>query len=283
MKETMKMVTDQFGMGKDLVFEQEPVEAPAPAPEPDVPATPEQELESVSQEVAAPVEQEIKPVKESRAATNFKALKSEAARLAKERDDMKALLEQYQQQQRNTSEQKQTTPVSDDIEIDADAYAEGKQIKKLLEEMRSIKKDLQQSRAQTHNIAVKASLIAEHPDFERVVTKENLTALELSYPHLARSINVSDPYTAGKACYDLIKQFGIDQDEAPDTQITKAMIAQNLAKPKPAAAMKGGRATNESTMGRASEFYTGELTDQMKKQFHKEMVDAMKGYGGYKP
>ncbi len=279
MKETMKLVTDNFGNGTDLVFEQEAAVPEQPvAQEPtDTVSEPEPETPIAQAQSTPEPEHESKP---TRSASNFKALKEQTARLAKERDEMRALLEQMQQQR---IAQPQQSSMTDDIDIDPDAYAEGKHVKKLVSEIRSMKEELSKSRAQTQAMAIKATLVAEHPDFEKVVTRENLTALEVTYPHLAKAINTNDPYTAGKACYDLIKQFGIDQDDAQESTITKAIIAQNMAKPKVAPAVKGGRPTNESTMGRASEFYTGELTDQMKKQFHKELQDAMKGYGGYKP
>lgn len=281
MKETMKMVTDQFGVGRDLVFEQEAV-----APETNGISEPEQpEIAQAAPEVQqepAPVEQP--PVKETRSSSNFKALKAEAARLAQERDEMRQRLEQLERQRTAQSyEQKPTPSVSDDIDIDPDAYAEGKHIKNISRQMKSMQQELERSRAETQRMAIKAALVSEHPDFDRVVNPENLKALELTYPHLARAINVNDPYAAGKACYDLIKQFGLDQNEVEATEVTKALISQNLAKPKTAAAVKGTRPTNESTMGRASEFYQGDLNDQMKKQFYKELQDAMKGYGGYKP
>lgn len=285
MKETMKMVTDQFGVGKDLVFEQEPQ-----APESNGVSEPEQSEiaeaapESVDQHIQEQAIEEPKPIKETRNASNFRALKAEAARIAQERDEMRQRLEQLERQQRY--EQKppqQPAPVSDDIDIDPDAYAEGKHIKNISRQMKSMQQELERSRAETQRMAIKAALVSEHPDFDKVVNPENLKALELTYPHLARAINVNDQYAAGKACYDLIKQFGLDQNEIEATEVTKAMISQNLAKPKSGAAVKGTRPTNESTMGRASEFYQGDLNDQMKKQFYKELQDAMKGYGGYKP
>lgn len=286
MKEKLTMVTDQFGVGKDLVFEQESEPTPQPQPDleasstPSVPNDEVQAAETEQEQVEQPVEK--KPAK-SHSASNFKTLKSEAARLSRERDEMKALLEQYQNQARAPQPQQSYQSPQEDFDIEADAYAEGKHIKTLSKQLKEIKQELERTRSHTQGMAVKAALVSEHPDFDRVVTPDNLKALEISYPHLAKAINVNDPYVAGKACYDLIKQFGLDQDDAQETEITKALIAQNSSKPKPAAAVKGTRPTNETAMGRASEFYNGELTDQMKKQFYKELQDSMKGYGGYKP
>lgn len=287
MKETMKMVTDQFGVGKDLIFEQEP-QAPESngVSEPEQPEIAQAAPESIEQQVQEQVIEEPKPIKETRNASNFRALKAEAARIAQERDEMRQRLEQLERERQRAAAQtyeQKSVPVSDDIDIDPDAYAEGKHIKNISRQMKSMQQELERSRAETQRMAIKAALVSEHPDFDKVVNPENLKALELTYPHLARAINVNDQYAAGKACYDLIKQFGLDQNEADATEVTKAMISQNLAKPKPGAAVKGTRPTNESTMGRASEFYQGDLNDQMKKQFYKELQDAMKGYGGYKP
>lgn len=275
MSEKLKIITDEFGMGKDLVFE------PADTPQPEQQAAPEPEqIQPEPQEIAQP-EPAPAPVKETRNASNFRALKEQAAKIARERDEMKALLEQYQRAQQAPTAALVSEP--DDIEIDPEGYAEGKHVKTLAKQIKQMKDELERTRKHTQGLAVKAALISEHPDFEKVVTQQNLATLEMTYPHLAKAINVNDPYTAGKACYDLIKQFGIDNDDAQESEIAKAVIAQNMAKPKPAAAVKGTRVSNESTMGRASEFYTGELNDQMKKQFYKELQDAMKGYGGYKP
>jgi hypothetical protein len=275
MSDQLKIVRDNTGMSKDLVLD----DVPAPvieqqaAPEPEVP----QELQALAaepEEQEAPVVEE-KP-KETRSAQNFKALKTEAARLAKERDEAKALLAQYEAEKK--ARQVPVAPSYDadeDINLDEDAYAEGKHVKALAKQLRNMKAEIEATKRQAHSVSVRAALVAEHPDYERVMTAENLQTLELTYPHIARSINMNDPYNAGKACYDLIKQFGIDADEVSKTEVTKQMIKQNLAKPKPGVASMGTKNTNESPMGRASEFYDGPLTDEMKKIFYKEMQDAM--------
>jgi len=294
MAEKMSMVTDQFGVGKDLIFEpeseptQQPVELDAAESVPQVPSEvlADNTVQAAGTQETQP-EIEQKPVKETRNASNFRALKAEAAKMARERDEMKALVEQYQRQQQSYPQQ-QVAPGSglssgDDFDIEPDAYAEGKHLKTLAKQLKELKQENERIRQQTQGFAIKAALKSEHPDFDSVVTPDNLKALEISYPHLAKAINMNDPYNAGKACYDLIKQFGLDNDDAQESEITKAVIASNMSKPKPAAAVKGVRSSNETAMGRASEFYNGELTDQMKKQFYKELQESMKGYGGYKP
>jgi hypothetical protein len=163
----------------------------------------------------------------------------------------------------------------EDYSLADDTLIEGKHLKQYSKELKSIKQELEYARTETRNMALRAQLIAEHPDYERVVNAENLKALELTYPHFAKAINVNDPYNAGKACYDLIKQFGIDAEETNKTEITKALIKQNMAKPKVAAQVAGTKAPTQSPMGRASEFYEGPLTDEMKKIFYKELKDAM--------
>jgi hypothetical protein len=107
------------------------------------------------------------------------------------------------------------------------------------------------------------------------MSDENIRAFETLKPTMARSINMADPYAARETVYELIKQYGIDQDETDKTELTKALIKQNQAKPKPGVAIQGTKATSQSPLGRASEFYEGPLTDEMKKVFYKEMQDAM--------
>ncbi len=281
MKEKMTMVTDQYGQGTDLIFEPELSTTTEPVVEASPPPSSQQAP------IEEPQEQEVvpeQPVRETKNSPNFRTLKAEAARIAKERDEMKAQLEQLQKMQMYHAPVPQPQPaVNTDFDIDPDAYAEGKHIKSIANQMKEMKQEVERSRREMQQMAIRNKLISEYPDYERVMTTENLNALQATKPHFAKAINFDDPYNSGKACYELIKDLGIDNDDASESEVTKAMIAQNLAKPKPAAAVKGARPTNETAMGRASEFYKGELNDQAKKQFYKEMQDAIGSYGGYKP
>lgn len=278
-----QIIKDKTGIMKDLVLTDE-----APAQEAAVPSTyakastdtqeemqaaPEPEsIETQETTQPEPIEQ---PKPESHSQRNFKTLKAEAARLAKERDEAQALLRQYELEKK--SRQLNVPVEEDDYDLENDSIAEGKHLKKIAREMKAMKQELERSRQESSRFATRAALIAEHPDYERIVTQENLTALELTYPHIAKSINMNDPYNAGKTCYELIKQFGIsnDAEEAKKTEITKAMIKQNLAKPKVGVSVQGTKVAQQSPMGRASEFYEGPLTDEMKKVFYKEMLDDM--------
>lgn len=274
MAEKSEIVRDSRGIHKDLVLHDEPPVQEAPPVE--TQAQPEPEQEPTQAEAAPETEQTPEPPKESRSQQSFKALKTEAARLAKERDEYQALLRQYEMEKKARQTQMPTPPAhEEDYSLADDAILEGKHLKQYTKELRAIKQELESARQETRNMALRAQLIAEHPDYERVVNAENLKALELTYPHLAKAINVNDPYNAGKACYDLIKQFGIDAEETNKTEVTKALIKQNMAKPKVAAQVMGTKAPTQSPMGRASEFYEGPLTDEMKKIFYKELKDAM--------
>lgn len=270
MSEKLAIVRDQKGLPKDLILEE-------PAPVQEVQVAPEPEQIEAQPEVEVEVAPEPAPFKETRNAQNFRALKAETERIARERDEAQALIRQYEleKKSRQTAYQAPVPETDTDFDIDADAYAEGKHVKQLSKQYKQLKQELEQSRTETRNMATRAALIAEHPDYERVMSAENLKTLELTYPHIARSINMSDPYNAGKACYDLIKQFGIDAEETAKTEVTKAMIKQNLAKPKPGVAVQGTKSASQSPMGRASEFYEGPLTDEMKKIFYKELQDAI--------
>lgn len=273
------VVRDKRGIAKDLVLE-DVVEQPVMQTAPETPQVQEQEMPQELQALAEDVEQVLEtPVEQpqpTRSAQNFKALKSQAERLAKERDEAKALVAQYEAEKK--SRQVPVAPTyepDEDINLEDDAYAEGKHVKAFSKQLRAIKAELEATKREARNMNVRSALIAEHPDYERVMSSENLQTLELTYPHIARSINMNDPYNAGKACYDLIKQFGIDAEETKKTEIVKQVIKQNLAKPKPGVASPGTKNTNQSPLGRASEFYEGPLTDEMKKVFYQELKQAM--------
>lgn len=273
MAEKAEVIRDKRGIAKDLVLtEESPIQE---APQLETQTQPEPEQEPAQIEADTEPDTQPEPVPQTRSQQNFKALKAEAARLARERDEAQMLIKQYELEKKS----RQTSvpvaePESYDFDISEDAIAEGKHLKALSKQLKSIKQELEYARNESRTYALKAQLIAEHPDYEKVVTAENLKALELTYPHLARAINVNDPYNAGKACYDLIKNFGIDSEEANKTEVTKALIKQNLAKPKPGVAAVGTKNVQNSPMGRASEFYEGPLTDEMKKIFYKELRDA---------
>jgi hypothetical protein len=254
MAEKSEIVRDARGIHKDLVLHEEPIIQESPSIE--TQAQPEPEQEPAQVEAATETEVQPEPAKETRAQQSFKALKAEAARIAKERDEYQALLRQYEQEKKARQVPMPVQQVQDeDYSVSDDAIVEGKHLKQYTKELRSIKQELENARQETRTMALRSQLIAEHPDYERVVNAENLKALELTYPHLAKAINVNDPYNAGKACYDLIKQ--------------------NMAKPKVAAQVMGTKTATQSPMGRASEFYEGPLTDEMKKIFYKELKDAM--------
>lgn len=270
----LKIVTDNTNYPKDLVLDDSATLAPVEA------ASQEPEQESMEQhEQPQETEQIQQPVKETRNAQNFRALKAETERIARERDEAKALIAQYEAEKKSRQLNVPVAPALDyedeDLSLANDDYAQGAHVKKLAKQMKAMKQELEASKQEAQLHAVRASLIAEHPDYQKVVSTQNLRALELTYPHLARAINMNDPYNAGKACYDLIKQFGIDAEETSKTEVTKALIKENLSKPKPGVSVQGTKNANTSPMGRASEFYEGPLTDEMKKIFYQELKDAM--------
>lgn len=277
----MEVVKDKSGHSKDLVLTdvvEQPVQQEV-ALEPMVAADAELPVEEATVDTMSTVEeeppQETKP-KSSFAANNFSSLKKEATRLARERDEAKALIAQYEAEKRA---RQTVAPVyespSEEMNIDDDSYAEGKQVKQLAKQMKMMQQKLEASERESRALATRAALISEHPDYERVMSPENLKALELTKPHFAKALNMADPYSAGKACYEMIKVLGIDAEELEKTEVVKGLIQENRAKPKVGVQALGTKTPSQTPMGRMSEFYEGPLTDEMKKIFYKEMQDAM--------
>jgi len=97
--------------------------------------------------------------------------------------------------------------------------------------------------------------------------------LKLTYPELAQTIyNNPDLYTKGASAYTIIKQMGIAPGTSTD--LDKERAERNLAKPRPLASVAASQG-NDSPLQRANAFANG-LTEDLKKQLHQEMIEAMR-------
>ena len=152
-------------------------------------------------------------------------------------------------------------------------FVEAKHFKKALKEMREIKKELQNYKSKTTQDTVELRLRANYPDIDKVLTADNVERFRQMNPDLADVI-AQNPDTEKKAklVYEMVKQYGIYKDPVL-YEADKATALKNASKPKPLTSLSAQQ--GDSPLSKANAFAQG-LTPDLKKQMHKEMIEAMK-------
>jgi len=201
---------------------------------------------------ANPNEQNIRRLREKAERTDY--LERELARV-------------MQEQQRSN-----TLSADDSPGFADDDLVEGKHLKKVKQELRDLKKEIESYKQTNSAMTAEARIKAQFGDFDKVVTKDTIASLREEYPEIAASINSnSDVYTQAVAAYTLIKKLNI----APDEQYAadRNRVQANTAKPRPLTSVSPQ--SGESPLSRANAFAEG-LTPELKKNLFKEMQEAKK-------
>lgn len=245
---------------------------------------PVQEVEHLAEELPI-IEEEIveeevvEEIKETPNQRNIRSLREKAERTERaerERDEMMKRLYAYEQGVKPQVEK----PVETEedylatLGIDADALAEGKHLKPLMKELRSLKNELNQYKKQTQQETIEVRLKTRFPDFDKVVSQTNLEMLRSANPELAEAILATpDQFKQATLAYQMVKQYGIYQE---DNFVQEKVLAQkNAAKPKPLASVSPQQ--GESPMSKANAFANG-LTSDLKAQLLREMNQYKKGF-----
>lgn len=228
----------------------------------------EQALENISeQETQNQPEEQIqentineKVADEGYQAKNFKNLRREKEAIQRERDELARRLQEIEQK-------KQPNNKEDEIELAPDDLVEWKHVDKQIKNLENKIKGYQQESLVN---ATETKLKQQFPDFDKVVSVENIELLRDSYPEIAQTLNDSaDLYNKAVSAYTLIKNFGIYKEDVFSNQ--RNLAQENSNKPKPLASVSPQKA--ESPLSKANMFAEG-LTDELKKQLYKEMMDA---------
>ena len=218
-----------------------------------MPETPEvaSDVQPESTETIQEVQQQPEPPKESSEQRNFRNLREKAERIQRERDEALIRLRQYEEAQKVEPES---------LNLKPDDLAEGKHINKVESRIKDLEKQLMETRLRT-----------QYPDIDNVVNDTTLSIIKEKYPHLARTIGSSkDFYDQAISAYTIIKEMGIYQEPAPFDS-DKAIALRNSNKPKPLASVSPQQ--GDSPLSKANAFANG-LTDELKRQLYKEMMDA---------
>jgi hypothetical protein len=210
-----------------------------------------------------PVEQATQPAQPTDdQARNFKQLREKADRVSRERDEALSRLREYESRINQATPSKPQNQESDDFTMAPDELAEGKHISKVQNQLNKLRQEVRVATAE-------AKLKAQYPDFDSVVTKENVQALRDTYPEIAFTLNSSsDIYATGSSAYTLIKKLGIIPE---DNYHEKQIVHANAAKPKPLASVSPQQ--GDSPLSRANAFANG-LTPELKSQMIREMREA---------
>jgi hypothetical protein len=186
------------------------------------------------------------------AAKNFKALSQAKKKIEEERDFLASKLKDY--------ESRAQTSQTDDTEYDTDTSKLAKEVKELKEQLKH-----------TTTITTESRIKTNHPDFDTVVTKDNIDILRESYPEVAATLNSSpDLYTKAVAAYTMIKKLGIvSVDYSQDHE----KIDRNLKKPRPTSSLS----SNESSSPLSQvNLFSQPLTEEVRKQIYKQMIENSK-------
>lgn len=210
---------------------------------------------------AAPVKQGPDP-KES-----FNQLRKKTQAIERERDEALRRLQELE-----ASKQPSVSEPDEDLNLQPDALAEGKHLNYMAKKIRKLEQQLKEQGAKTQESVVEARIKAQYPDFDNIVSKENIDQLRYQYPELAQTLNTSsDLYSKAVSAYTLIKKLGITPDADPYAA-DNARAQANLAKPRPLVS-GAARPQGDGALSQANAFANG-LTDDLKKQLWKEMQNS---------
>lgn len=257
-------------------------------PEPIQVAQPVQEM---VQEVQEPIEQQepvsaegyaeaqqVQDVQQTEQQMNFRRLKEAKEKAEREREeaikfamDLRARYEQPQKQQQDQQ------PDEDDIAIGAEDLAEGKHLRAMNNKYKALKQDFNAYKQQTTEqqqqalkAAMEAKIKAQYPDFEKVVSPENIEKLKADFPAIANTLNSATNYEdLATSAYTLMHRLGIYKED--NFVAEKARAQMNAAKPKPMNSINPQK--GDSALAHANAF-AGGLTEQLKAQLLKEMNEV---------
>lgn len=226
----------------------------------------------LQEEVAQPVEEKpeqeevvVSAPKESEQAKNFRAIREKAERAERERDELMRRLQEIE------AKSKQVQPEEEpESSIGDDDLVEGKHLRKYNKEIKALKEQLKSYQQQTAETVIEAKIKSQYADFDSVVNVNNIEMLRTAYPEVAHTLNANpDLYSKAVSAYTLIKKLGIHQDESYKADIARAQ--KNAVKPRPLASVSPTQ--GDSPLSKANAFANG-LTDDLKKQLYREMLDA---------
>jgi len=160
----------------------------------------------------------------------------------------------------------------DDFDVDDEGLVEGKQLKKYAREAKIDFKQTKQQLEALNSAYAEMRLKAKYPDFDQVVTPENVKKLSEVDPVLYRSMMANpDLYEKGEAACKLIKSF-VMAEKYPEQD---KRLQDNRAKPR--AAGTSGQ-TADTPLAHVNDYDRRVLTEERKEQLRRQVADAKRHY-----
>ncbi len=211
------------------------------------------------------------PAEETRQAQNFRIIKEKAARAERERDELARRLQEMEAARPQTQ-----APLETDLSVDNDSYVEGKHLKSVHKEVRQLQEQIKQYQQQSSLQAAEIKLKSTYPDFDSVVSRENIELLNDLDPEMAMTIKASsaDMYSKAVTAYKAIKSLGLTQEKTYDVE--KNRIQANAAKPRPLASIQPQLGDNPLNKAAA---FTDSISEAEKKALFAEMLESRKRIG----
>lgn len=225
-------------------------------------------LQPAAQEVPAPVES---PKQEDDREINFRALREKAERLERERDEERRKYMEMQEEliRKLTPSNKEPEPVEEEISPGDWLTFEQYQRKtaKIAEEAarRAVEEERERRRREEAPTRIKSM----YQDFDSVVTKENVLALNEREPEVAKALAlIQDEEAKAIAAYKYIKTLVPNIQSSASAQ---TRMAKNDNVPKSMSAVGGS-----APLAAASMFEKG-LTPELRQRLYQDMMNAARG------
>ena len=231
----------------------------------------EQEIsESVSQQLAEPEEQVASSPQKPTPQQSWATLRQQKEQAESERDEAMRILRQLELQRQKQQAEPVQQEEDEEVYLGPDEIAEGKHLSQVEKKVRKLEEQLWQYQQKTTEMTAEAALKSKYPDFERVVSSENIKALKEEYPTVADSINSNQNiYSKAEAAYIMIKKLDIHKEDIFKEE--RMAVQKNISKPKPIASLSPQQ--GDSPMSKANAFANG-LTPELQAQLRKEMDEA---------
>ena len=250
--------------------------------------TPDLEVSQQDQDQSSPVltdladsspavEEQIveSPVEEDIYVKNYRAIRSKAEKLERERDEAVRRLQEIESNRYAQSKAQVESPqVEEDVRVGDDDLVEGKHLTKVGRKIKALEEKIQQYQQQSSMTATEAKLKSQYSDFDKVVSRDNIEMLKDAYPELYSTIYTSsDLYNKAVSAYTLIKKLGIHRED--NFASDRAMVQKNASKPRAVASIAPQQ--GDSPLSKANAFANG-LTPELKAQLLREMQETRKDF-----
>ena len=204
---------------------------------------------------------------ESRAKQSFRELRTKLQKTQQERDELFNHIKNIEA--KNKSNISSNDIYDEDFNLDPDAIAEGKHLHKVNNEVKNLKKQLQEMKRFSEETQAENKLKSKYSDFDQVVSEDNIEMLKESHPDLWNTIaSAPNLYNRGLSAYMFIKSLSPNQVSYEEDKVS---IQKNMAKPRSMTSVSPQK--GNTPLSQANVFEKG-LNPQLQKQLWKEMQDA---------